>query len=143
MKPDQTILRDDLIRDEGQRLKPYVDTVGKTTIGVGRNLTDNGISADESMYLLINDLNAVDQDLTVNCSWWAGLPEPAARGLANMCFNLGWPRLSGFKHMLAALQAGEWETAATEAENSAWATQVGDRAHRIAQLFRSAVGPAT
>ena len=30
--------------NEGLRSKPYVDTVGKVTIGVGRNLTDRGLS---------------------------------------------------------------------------------------------------
>src|SRR4051812_27390106 len=32
-----------LIIDEGLKLSPYTDTVGKLTIGVGRNLTDVGI----------------------------------------------------------------------------------------------------
>lgn len=137
MRPDPTLLRDDLIRDEGQKLKPYTDTVGKLTIGVGRNLTDRGITADEVMYLLINDIAIAETDLDTHCPWWKALPEPAARGLANMCLNMGWPRLQGFQKMLGALQAGLWETAASEAENSAWSAQVGSRAHRIAALYRS------
>ena len=36
-----------LTRDEGIRNKPYVDTVGKVTIGVGRNLSDVGLYPDE------------------------------------------------------------------------------------------------
>lgn len=44
---DMAMLLSELSRDEGRRLKPYLDTVGKTTIGVGRNLTDVGISEDE------------------------------------------------------------------------------------------------
>lgn len=137
MNTDQ--LKADLLLDEGERLKPYVDTVNKTTIGVGRNLTDSGISHDEAMYLLINDINTVTQALDKNCPWWTTCPEPVQRGLCNMVFNMGWGHLSGFRKMLAALQAGLWETAAVEAETSAWAAQVGSRSHRIAVLFRSAI----
>lgn len=39
-------LQEQLIRDEGVRKFPYKDTVGKTTIGVGRNLDDVGLSQD-------------------------------------------------------------------------------------------------
>ena len=35
---DRRHLRDQLDRQEGVRLKPYTDTVGKWTIGIGRNL---------------------------------------------------------------------------------------------------------
>lgn len=139
MKPDPTLLRDDLIRDEGQKLKPYTDTVGKLTIGVGRNLTDRGITADEAMYLLINDIAIAETDLDTHCPWWKALPEPAARGLANMCLNMGMPRLQSFQRMLGALQAGLWEAAASEAENSAAGHQEANRIHRIAALFRSAI----
>ena len=44
-----------LIIDEGIKLKPYTDSVGKLTIGVGRNLNDVGISEDEARFLLGNE----------------------------------------------------------------------------------------
>ncbi|WP_232034153.1 glycoside hydrolase family protein [Mycoavidus cysteinexigens] len=43
-------------RDEGERFKPYFDTVGKITIGVGRNLTDGSVSQGECELLLQNDI---------------------------------------------------------------------------------------
>lgn len=46
----------ELSRDEGRRLKSYLDTVGKTTIGVGCNLTDVGIAESECDLLLENDV---------------------------------------------------------------------------------------
>lgn len=59
--------RDDIILDlkldEGLRLKPYRDTVGKLTIGIGRNLDDVGISEAEAEYLLSNDLDRTISDL--------------------------------------------------------------------------------
>ena len=63
--------------------------------------------------------------------WWRSLDDNRQRILANMCFNLGYPRLSGFKRFLAALHTGQWETAAVEMMDSKWATQVGDRAKRL------------
>jgi lysozyme len=129
-------LADDLRRDEGERLKPYFDTANKVTIGVGRNLTDVGITAAESAAMLDNDITRVEAECSAKMPWLAGCPEPVQRGVKNMLFIVGWPRLSGFKNMLAALRAGDWDTAAQEALDSAWAKQVGARATRIAALFR-------
>lgn len=128
----------DLERDEGKRNNPYLDTEGHLTIGIGRNLDALGVSDDEIELMLMNDLKWVVHALDSNLSWWRDMPEPHQRALANMCFNLGYPRLSGFKKMLAALQAGNGEDAATEALDSRWANQVGARAERIADLYRSA-----
>lgn len=47
-------IKNDLIRDEGLRLKVYHCTAGKLTIGVGRNLEDNWFSSNEVAYLLEN-----------------------------------------------------------------------------------------
>lgn len=127
----------DLERDEGRKRKPYRCTAGKLSIGVGRNLDDVGLTEPEIDYLLNNDLIGVCADLDRNVSWWRDMPEPWQRGLANMCLNLGWPRLSGFKRMLAALEAGDGEKAALEAMASKWSAQVGDRAGRIALLYRT------
>jgi hypothetical protein len=45
-----------LSRFEGLRLKPYRDTVGKLTIGFGRNLEEKGISQLEAEFLLYQDI---------------------------------------------------------------------------------------
>lgn len=129
-------LTDSLIRDEGMKLKPYRCTAGKLTIGVGRNLDDNGISEAEAIILLSNNINEVFDELDTRIPWWSGLNDKQKIALANMCFNLGWPRLSKFKKMLAALKAKDFETAAKEALDSKWAVDVGARSQRIANLLR-------
>lgn len=128
---------DDLIRDEGLRLKPYRDTAGKLTIGVGRNLDDIGITDAEARVLLANDLQQVWNDLRVDCPWHFKLDAARDAALCNMCFNLGITRLLTFTKMLAALKAGDWQTAHDEALASTWARQVGQRAERIAATFKS------
>lgn len=132
-------LRADLVRDEGRKLEPYPDTVGKLTIGVGRNLTDNGVSVDESDLMQFNDTQTAKRMLSQMFPWWVTRPDVVKRGLVNMCYNLGVTRLALFDRMLSALQAGDYDTAANEALNSKWAEQVGQRAVRVAELFRSAV----
>lgn len=126
----------DLLRDEGCELKPYRCTAGALSLGIGRNLDANGISRDEALYMLDNDIRKVTRELYDAFPWYSGLPEASQRALCNMAFNLGLPRLRGFRELLAALEAGEWEVAGREALGSLWARQVGQRAHRIADLFR-------
>jgi len=132
-------LYQDLRRDEGVCEKPYRDTVGKLTAGVGRNMDDVGLRPEEIQLMLKNDVADAAYDLDTRYPWWRTMTPARQNALANMCFNLGIVRLSGFKSMLAHLAKGQYDQAATEALNSKWATQVGDRAQRIAELFRKGV----
>lgn len=116
-------------------MHPYIDTVGKLTIGYGRNLDDNGISKKEADYLFDNDFDNCERELS-QYSWYANQPASVQAALINMCFNLGLPRLLGFKRMIAALKANNRTLAAQEALNSKWATQVGQRAKDVAVMLR-------
>lgn len=130
-------LAEQLRRDEGVRKFPYTDTVGKLTIGVGRNLTDVGISDAEIDFLLANDIQKVLTQLQTRLPYFAAL-DPVRQGvLANMAFNLGFAGLEGFSRMLAAFAQGDWEAAANEMLSSKWATQVGARATRLAEQTRT------
>lgn len=115
--------------------KPYVDTVGKLTIGYGRNIEDNGISIQEAEYLLDNDIKKTEHDL-LGFSWYIKAPGNVKDALMNMCFNLGLPKLLTFKNMIRAINNGDYTQAALEALNSKWATQVGDRAKDVALMLR-------
>jgi lysozyme len=116
-------------------LHPYIDTMAKLTIGWGRNLEDNGISQEEADFLFDNDFANCERELS-QCSWYRDQPEGVQAALINMCFNLGFPRLKGFKRMIAALKAKNYTLAAQEALNSRWATQVGQRAKDVAVMLR-------
>lgn len=128
-------LEKDLIRDEGLRLKPYRCTSGKLTIGVGRNIEDNGISEEEALVMLRNDIATSRRELSAY-AWFRQLDESRQGAIINMHFNLGLPRLLTFRKMIAALEAGNYKRAADEALDSRWAVQVGERAVRIARILR-------
>jgi lysozyme len=134
MNFDLAALQNELIRDEGLKLKPYRDTRGILTIGVGRNLEGVGISEREAKILLANDIVSVASQLDTALPWWKSLSDGRQRALINMGF-MGVQKLLGFKNMLAALQAGDWDTASREALDSDWAREVKARANRVAVLI--------
>lgn len=131
-----TKLVDELERDEGLRLKPYRDTVGVLTIGIGRNLDAKGITRGEAYHMLHNDIENAVADVDRRLPWWRELDEQRQRVLVNMAFNLGITGLLGFHHFLAAAQAGDYSAAADAMLRSQWATQVGPRATRLAAMMR-------
>jgi len=131
------ILKQLLIRDEGLRFFPYMDTVGKLTIGVGRNLTDTGITESEAMLLLDNDIEeACDLTYSFFKEFYMALNDVRKMVLINMVFNMGG-RVLSFKRMRHALRNQDYEQAATQMLDSKWAKQVKGRATRLAQMMAS------
>lgn len=122
---------------EGVRLKPYTDTVGKLTIGCGRNLDDVGISLAEAETMLANDIGRSIADLDHALPWWRTMNDPRQNVLVNMCFNLGITRLLGFKQTLTAMKAGDYHEASIGILNSKWARQVGQRAVMLADIMKN------
>ena len=96
---------------EGLKLKPYTDTVGKLTIGYGRNLDDVGVSVDEAETMLANDIAVAETELQ-SYPWYVKLDPVRRSVVANMCFNMGLPKLLEFKHMISYLQTGLYIAAA-------------------------------
>ena len=145
-------LLEDLIRDEGCVKNPrgrhilYEDSLGHETIGYGRLMSSElggGIEEGEAIFLLRSDIVRTIVEMDATWPWAVDLSDDQRRGLANMLFNLGAPRLSKFSLMLAALEksaAGDQAAAseaASEATRSRWAVQVGERSARVALLLKS------
>ena len=122
--------------DEATRAKPYRDSVGKLTIGVGRNLDDVGLRPDEIDYLLANDIKVAAQDARALFPSFDSLTENRKAALVNMAFNLGYARLGAFVGLRAAVAASDFLQASAHMLNSKWATQVGNRAERLAKVMR-------
>ena len=135
---DRHQLRAMIRRHEGVRIYPYLDSVGKLTIGVGRNLSDRGLHPEEIDLLYETDIKLAEDILDGLFDNWRHFPRPVRHGLVSMAYNLGGPRLAGFEKMRAALRAGDFATAATEARDSRWARQLPSRAKEISALFEEA-----
>lgn len=140
---DRLQIRSDLERHEGLRLFPYRDTVGKLTIGIGRNLEDRGISPNEAYMMLDNDIDgtvnvlreALRNNYKINLDT---VPWLARRALVNMAFQLGVNGLMNFRRMLGALKRGDYHRASKEALDSRWARQTPNRAKEVANWIKIA-----
>lgn len=121
-----------LKRDEDVRLKPYRDSVGKISIGTGRNLDDVGISVEENDLMLRNDIERSRRDLFTHLPWVVGLDDARRGVLLNMTFNMGIGGVCQFRNTLALIQAGKYQQASDAMLQSKWAEEVGPRAHRLA-----------
>ena len=138
MTPDgKTKLKQLLVQHESYRQFVYTDSTGHLTVGIGRNLSDRGISTTEAFYLLDDDILYFSSKLSHFCDFFSGLDENRQIALIDMCFNLGVQGFLNFKNMISALEAGNYEDAAKEMLNSKWAEQVQDRATCLANIIRT------
>ncbi len=139
-----------LVAHEGLRLQPYFCSKKKLTIGVGRCLETNPLTAEEekvvgdwrhgitkcsAMYLLRNDIKRIYKSLKNELSFFANLDSERQYALIDMAFNLGVWGLLRFKKMLKAIEKGDFNTASKECLASKYATDVGIRATRIANTI--------
>jgi len=134
-------IADALKREEGYVPHCYICTAGAHTVGYGRNIDADGgigISEDDADHLLRNDIDRTIKE----CQQWAWFDDldPARQSVVvQLCFQLGRPRLSQFKLMLAALsqQPPDLIAAANELLDSQFANQVPARAARLAEQMVS------
>lgn len=138
---------------EGLKLKPYYCTSGKQTIGVGRCLDTNPLTAEEkrivgdwrhgitkeaAIYLLHNDIDRVIAACGKNFSFFENLDDERQYALIDMVFQMGIAGVSAFKNMLSALSIGNYKKAAEECLNSKYAQEdTPNRAQRIAKLIET------
>lgn len=127
-------------RHEGRRRRVYTDSVGKLTVGVGRNISDVPFTGDEIGLMLDTDLERARWACVRMFPLLGNLGPVRVAVLVDMMFNLGPRRLRTFKKMRAALKARDFELAAVEMLDSKWAGQVGkkprQRAWRLARMMR-------
>jgi len=125
---------------EGVKSHAYQCTAGKWTIGVGRNIDEEGglgLNNEEINLLLINDVERVKGELGTAYFWFPALDEVRQAAMIDMCFNLGLSRLRGFVKAIEAMSRQEYDNAADEFLDSRWASQVGQRAIRVTEMIRT------
>ena len=139
-------LREELAEDEGCKYEIYLDHLGLPTFGIGHLITKNDPEYGKDVGTVIEQgrvQSAFNLDIAVtieDCHRlykdFDELPEEAQLIIANMMFNLGYPRLSKFKGMKAGVDARSWSSAADEMVDSRWYTQVPNRARRLVDRMR-------
>lgn len=146
-----------LIRHEGsvraqERLMLYQCPSGKWTLGFGHNIEDrgltldemlflfrNGITGEDALFLLNNDIDRSVQELIniFRAKRIQSYPGPRFDALVNVCFNIGAESLSEFVRMFRAISSEDWNEAAKELLDSDYARQVGPRANELAEQLRT------
>ena len=120
------------------RHMPYPCTAGKTTIGYGRNLTDNGISEYEATIMLDADISDALTDIrrVFTHNEFELLTFNRKMALTDMMFNLGMSQFRTFKKMIQAIKDKDFDKAAIELMDSNYANQVGIRAVKNNKLIK-------
>jgi lysozyme len=147
---DSSGLKALLLKHEGYRKTAYDDVTGrslnqgdvvegKVTIGVGRNITDTGITLDEAMVLLKHDI----QDATKKAAKYRGFESMnTARQavIVSMVFNMG--SIDSFRLMRQAMAVKDWTEAVHQMKDSKWATQIGSgRLEDLTEMMRTGSWP--
>lgn len=141
---DRNALVQELIRDEGKRLRAYRDSLGNWSIGVGHLLVgkelefwrDMEMLEGTCMSVLDADIEEAERTLTKIMPSWRSLDDVRQRAMLNLAFNLG-PRLSRFVGFRRYVEDGQWLEAGKQLKNSLWWKQVKLRGPRIRHMIET------
>ena len=135
-------LQNEIADDEGIKYEIYRCSEGYPTGGIGHLITEwdeeyyeqpmgTKIPHEQVDEWFAKDIETTIKDCNLLFSQFNNLPDDIQHVLANMCFQLGRPRLSKFKNMIAAVEDLDWYKMADEMENSRWFKQTPNRAKRL------------
>jgi GH24 family phage-related lysozyme (muramidase) len=129
---ERTFAYDD---ENGIALRPGNTLHGSLTIGIGRNLSADGLSATEIGVLLNTDIARAEASLT-HYGFFAGLTGARRAALVDMMFNLGPGTFSEFNTFITLMTGEKWIAAAQDLlTQTAWAKEVPSRAKDIASMI--------
>ena len=145
----------DLKRHEGFMEYPGLDDDNSLVIGYGTKLYDPrfllmALRLDEGegetimrdkLKMVVEELRqqktahsaATGEDVAVS---FDALSPSTKRGVANMAYNMGVPKLMEFGQTWKSLMAGDYRGARRHAKDSRWRKQVGHRAEFVTDLFK-------
>ena len=140
-------LRLELEYDEGCVNSIYLDHLGLCTFGIGHLVTEDDpeygmevgseVSEERVAEVFESDIQVTLNECRLLYSDWDDLPEEVQLICANLMFNMGRPRLSGFKKFNAAIANRSWDEAADELVDSRYYRQVTNRADRLVNRMRN------
>lgn len=139
-------IKEDLVRHEGYVTEIYLCSENYPTFGIGHMVTEKDmeytwpvgtpVTDERILQVFHDDCKVAIEDAELLINDLADHPDSVSRVLVNMVFNLGRPRLSKFKNMLAAIEAKDYERAAEEMKDSKWYHQVGRRSKELVEIMR-------
>lgn len=134
------VLKAQLKKDEGFSGSPYLDTVGKTTIGYGRNLDDKPITKDEADMLLTTDAVEAFEDAAALFNQFDEFNPMVQVVFSAMCYQMGKAGLSTFRRMIFAANAADWDEVVVQMRDSKWYSQTPNRAERYIKIIEACSG---
>lgn len=139
-------IKEDLVRHEGYVTEIYLCSENYPTFGIGHMVTEKDmeytwpvgtpVTDERILQVFHDDCKVAIEDAELLINDLTDHPDSVSRVLVNMVFNLGRPRLSKFKNMLAAIEAKDYERAAEEMKDSKWYHQVGRRSKELVEIMR-------
>lgn len=137
-----------LMAEEGDKTRGYDDAndnvltkgytiVGTPTVGVGHNL-EVPLSQAAIKQILQDDIAPAVADAQSH-GWFATLNQARQLAIVDMIFNLGEHTFDEFATFIGYLQTGMYISAANDLTGTAWYSEVGPRAARIASIISTGV----
>jgi len=135
-------LREEIEADEGCVHKIHRCSEGYPTAGIGHLLTEwdeeyydkpigTPVPEEKVQEWFVNDVQTAINDCNDIFNSFEKLPEDIQHVLINMAFQLGKPRLSKFRLMIAAVEMEDYREMALQMEDSRWFKQTTNRAQRL------------
>jgi len=136
------VLRKEVEADEGCKYETYHCSEGHLTGGIGHLITEwdediyagpigTSISEEQVQEWFEKDVNTAIGDCQDIFDNFDKLDDEIQHVLINMSFQLGKPRLSKFKRMIAAVHDEDYREMALQMEDSRWFKQTQNRAQRL------------
>jgi lysozyme len=133
-----------IIAHEGKRYRPYQDTLGLWTVGVGHLIGDgkslppamNREFSEEEIMAMFEKDYAHHRSAAMNIPGFDKLDGRGQGALTDLTFNMGPSWISKWPKLKKQLGEGDTQSAAKNLEQSKWYGQVGNRAPTIVSLLR-------
>lgn len=138
-------IMDMIKKHEGVRTKPYKDSLGLWTVGVGHLIGDGKTLPPEWNRELsmkeVDELFAKDymhhKEMATKTPGWNKANETGQAAMIDLAFNMGGAWYKKFPNTAKALESGDFNKAADGLEDSKWYTQVKGRAVKIVDMIRN------
>ena len=136
------VLKKRIREHEGYRDRPYLDSLGKATIGFGHLITEEDEFEEGKQYPKEQLLKLFDKDFEkaeMGADQLVGsiqeLHIEAKNVITEMVFQLGTQGVRNFRNMISALHDRDYQRASAEMLDSRWHAQTTNRCESLAKIM--------